>query len=204
MSSILENLKAKLARDFQASKQTLISEIEGRAESASSDIELLELAKRAYTQDVKSRMMSKFDSEMTVSEVKTLMDLSGSKSSADLLHFVSAWTRHDFLKVVATLQTLNGSMPRSSVAPATILPFVKAMMVEGKSTISRGDFVNAIGAHYRAKGKAAPTDLVNPFMSYLTLLHGGKKGIGLLSEHYMGRSIDHWSFGSKASKYLAS
>jgi hypothetical protein len=202
MSSILENLKAKLTRDFQSSKQTLISEIETRAESASSDIELLELAKRAYTQDVKSRMMSKFDSEMTISEIKTLMDLSGSKSSADLLSFVSGWTRHDFLKVVATLQTLNGAMPRASVAPATILPFVKAMMVDGKSTITRSDFIRAIGSHYRAKGKAAPSDLVNPFMSYLTLLHGGKKGIGLLAEHYVGRSIDHWTFGAKAQKYL--
>lgn len=202
MSSIFENVFKKAVAQSSDFRQQTIASIQDRAESATDEVELLELAKRAYTQSVKASMLDKFQGQMTLDDIKVLMDLSGTKSSNDLMSFINAWTRHDYDKVAATLQYLRGANPRSSVAPATILPFVKSQFKEGSTTIDRSAFIKAIGAHYRAKGKSAPTDLVNPFMSYLTLLHGGKKGIGLLSEHYLGRSIDHWTFGPKAKKYL--
>lgn len=202
MSSIFENVFKKAVNQSADFRNQTIASIQDRAESATDEVELLELAKRAYTQSIKASMLAKFDEEMSLDDVKVLMDLSGSKSSADLTGFINAWTRHDYLKVIATLQYLRGVNPRSSVAPTILLPFIKSQLKEGVKTINRQAFIKAVGAHYRAKGKAAPTDLVNPFMSYLTLLHGGKKGIGLLGEHYMGRSIDHWTFGPKASKYL--
>jgi len=201
--NIFENIKNKLVADFQAEKSAIIGKIAEQAESASDETELTELVRREYTQIVKSAMMEKFKSQMTESDMKILMDLSGSKSAADLLAYVRVWTRHDFDKAVASCQYLRGERPRLSVAPAVILPFIAAQFRDGAKSVQRGQIIATVNQHRRNCGKSTYSDLENPFFSYTTLLGGDKKGLGLLKQVKVGASIVEWTFGPKASKYLS-
>jgi hypothetical protein len=182
--NLFQTAKEKAIQSHKEKEEIFLS----RAEEGTDEISVMSDVRKAYTQASKAAPLQKM--KLSDSAIGVLTDLSGiedefkaiGKTRADAEIFVAlmleSWPRHSRTKFEGALEYLasSGRIVRST-APTLIMPFVARMVRDGKSEISRQEFVSCIHRHYREQGKSLPStspNWPNPFASF----------VGNISPHY--------------------